>query len=472
MNSYEQLSGPERKRLFEAGEVLKTNSDLLSVVQERIGAKELPPSGDSRSAEREWPAPLAPQALYGAAGELVRAILPHTEADPAALLFQFLAGFGNLVGRNPHTIVDGARHGSNLFAAVVGVSSKGRKGTAWSHIRRQLELVDHGWTAERVQSGLSSGEGLVWGVRDAIEKQEPIREHGRIVEYQTLIADQGVADKRLMIIEQELAATLRVMARDGSTLSTTIRQAWDTGDLRILTKCNPAQATGAHVSIVGHITRDELRRFLNSTEMANGFANRFLWVCAKRSKLLPEGGNIQAVDFQPVVQKLIAAVQFSRDVGEVKRDCDAREIWREVYPMLSEGKPGLLGTVTGRSEAQVLRLSLLYALLDCSHTISPSHMLAALAAWDYCEASARFIFGDLTGDPIADRILGALRSQPDGLSRTGIRDLFGRNQHEPAIGAALAALEERGLARRDMLPTNGRPIESWTAVLPDTTKTT
>jgi hypothetical protein len=62
-------------------------------------------------------------------------------------------------------------------------------------------------------------------------------------------------------------------------------------------------------------------------------------------------------------------------------------------------------------------LSLLYALLDGAKVISTPHMLAALAAWDYCEASAQFIFGDSLGYPEADRILAALRTDTQGLSR-------------------------------------------------------
>jgi len=259
------------------------------------------------------------------------------------------------------------------------------------------------------------------------------------------------------------------MARDGSTLSTTIRQAWDTGDLRVLTKNSPARATGAHISIIGHITRDELLRFLTSTDTANGFANRFLWICSKRSKLLPEGGDIQSVDLTPLTRRLAELVSNARGARELRRDSGAKEIWRSVYEALSEGKPGLLGSVTGRSEPQVLRLALVYALLDGTNVISTTHMLAALAAWEYCEASARFIFGDSLGYPEADRILTALRGNPQGLTRTEVRDLFGRNQNESVIQAALTALEERGLAGKQQQQTGGRPAERWIAVTPTTT---
>ena len=36
-------------------------------------------------------------------------------------------------------------------------------------------------------------------------------------------------------------------------------------------------------------------------------------------------------------------------------------------------------------------------------------MAAALALWAYCEASARFVFGEALGDPVADVILGLLK---------------------------------------------------------------
>ncbi len=57
----------------------------------------------------------------------------------------------------------------------------------------------------------------------------------------------------------------------------------------------------------------------------------------------------------------------------------------------------------------MLRLSLLYALLDCSSTIRVEHLQAALAVWDYCEVSVRYIFGTKTGNPVADRIIEAVR---------------------------------------------------------------
>lgn len=415
----------------------------------------------------QWPDPLVKESFYGIAGELVRLIEPHSEADPAALLVQFLVCFGSLIGRRAHFMAEADKHYTNLFAVIVGQTAKGRKGTSLGQIRRPLAYTDATWSDGRVMGGLSSGEGLIWAVRDEIKERSPIKEKGRIVGYEDVISDAGEADKRLLVVEPEFARVLQVIERESNTLSAIMRQAWDTGNLRILTKKQAARATEAHISIIGHITRDELRRLLTDTAAGNGFANRILWVCARRSKVLPDGGALDTVDFAPIIQRIKDAVSFASSVDEMRRDGKAREIWHAVYPELSEGKPGLLGTVTSRAESQVMRLACIFALLDCSDVIRAEHMMAALAVWKYCENSARFIFGDSLGDATADEVLRALRQRAGGMTRNDIREHFSRNKSSAEIGRALAVLQEHGLANmvRDPAPEGqGRSAERWIAL--------
>lgn len=412
-----------------------------------------------------WPE-LSEGALYSLAGEIVRTIDPHTEADPAAVLIQTLAAFGNCIGRSAHFVAEADRHYLNLFAVLVGATSKGRKGTSWGQVRRLFERIDEQWAAKCTGGGLSSGEGLIWSVRDPLEKKEPIKEKGRITDYQTVIADEGVEDKRALILEAEFASVLRVMGREGNTLSATIRQAWDTGNLQVKTRNNPNRATSAHISIVGHITKDELKRNLDETETANGFANRFLWGVVRRNRILPEGGALSDAELNPLVTRIHEAYIFARGVGEMKRDEEARNLWYQIYPELSEGHAGLFGAVTSRAEAQTMRLACLYALLDSKSVVERVHLEAALALWQYCEASARYIFGAATGDRIADELLLALQEAgSDGLTRTRIRDLFNR-RHSGAIDAALTVLSETGRARFENEPTGGRPVTRWFAIIP------
>ncbi|HXX75852.1 MAG TPA: DUF3987 domain-containing protein [Nitrospiraceae bacterium] len=447
----------------------RVQEHFLNGLETMIPPTEEPVSMDDRREQESWPV-LDPLAIRGVLGELVRAIEPHSEADPAALLIQAMAAYGSVLNRGPHFRAEADVHHMNLFAALVGETSKGRKGTSWGHIRRVFSVIDAEWTSTRVLNGLSSGEGLIWAVRDEITKDEPIRERGRPTgEYQTVIVDRGIGDKRLMVLESEFASTLRVMGRDGNTLSAVIRQAWDSGDLRTMAKNAPACATGAHISLVVHITKDELCRLIEANEASNGFCNRFLWLCVTRSKILPEGGHFDESAIAPLLQQLHRAVQFGRAGGELTRSETARVMWRQVYPELSEGKPGLLGAVISRAEAQVMRLACLYALQDMSYVVQPEHLTAALALWEYCEASARYIFGQRLGDPIADELLSALRRHPQGMTRTEIRDWFGRNRKAYEINRGLALLAKQGFARMEESPSGGRQIERWFAVSRATT---
>ena len=272
------------------------------------------PAAPHVSVDAEWPAQLQPEAFHGLAGDLVETLYPHTEADRAALLVQFLIAFGNVIGRVPYFTVGADGHFSNEFGVLVGASSKGRKGSSWSTIEHVLGMADAEWLNACVQTGLSSGESLIWAVRDQIDGTEPIRagKEKRVTEYRTVIKDHGVSDKRLMVVEPEFASPLRVSERDGNTLWPLIRQSWDTGRLRVLTKSSPARATGAHISIIGHVTKDELLKYLTDTEAGNGFANRFLWVAVRRSKLLPDGGSLHTVNFAPLIGRLTDALGFAQ----------------------------------------------------------------------------------------------------------------------------------------------------------------
>lgn len=398
-----------------------------------------------------WPGALEDAAFYGVLGDVVRAVEPHSEADPAALLIQALVLFGNIVGASPHCYAGGARHQVNLFAALVGLSSKGRKGTAYNSIATPFRQVDPTLDdPERVGSGLSSGEGLIWSVRDAILKGREI-------------VDPGVEDKRKLIVEGEFASVLKQLGREGNILSAIIRQAWDSGTLGTMTKTNQAKATGAHISIIGHVTKDELLRYLTATESGNGFGNRILWTCVRRSKFLPEGGELHLVDLSAVVNRLRSAVEFARRAGEVRRGPEARALWADVYPDLSEAPLGMFGAMTSRAEAQVLRLASIYALADCSDVVQVVHLRAALAVWLYCRDSAQFLFGSSIGDPVADEVALALqRAGADGMTRTEIRDYFGRNKNSADLGRALTLLQEHGRAhRQEDRSKPGRPVERW-----------
>jgi hypothetical protein len=400
-------------------------------------------AGDSEESAKhppdpEWPT-MDKAAYYGLAGEIVSAIGPYTEGDPVAVLLQTLAIFASLVGPRPHVQVQSDRHPARIFVALVGQTSKGRKGTSFSTPREIGRRCDPTWAEDRIRTGLSSGEGLIFHVRDGDNEK-----------------DTGVTDKRLLAIEPEFSVMLRIMSRDGNSLSGVLRQAWDSGDLSTLTRNNPLKATDAHLTLIGHTSAEELVRNLDQTEKANGFANRILWACVRRSKMLPDGESFPEAELQRLSERLRDAVTFARSCDTIKRDPLAAETWRKVYPVLSEGRPGLSGAVCNRSEAQTLRLSLIYALIDKSTAIRVPHLEAALAIWEYCERSVLYLFGDRTGDPVADRIIDELRSHGE-LTRDDVVNLFNRHRTNE-VDRALSMLERIGRVQKDQRATGGRPV--------------
>jgi hypothetical protein len=407
-----------------------------------------------------WPVP-SPEAFYGLAGDVVRLIEPHSESDPMAVLSMFLAGFGNIIGPAAHFSAEAKNHPARVWPVLVGETAKGRKGSAWSNVKLILGRVDEHWMRECAKSGLSSGEGLIWAVRDPSTKKKTKKDGAEEV-----VMDDGVADKRLLTVEEEYSAVLKVADRQGNTVSDMLRRAWDDGNLATMTKNSPAKATGAHVTVIGHITKADLMKHLSQSDALNGFGNRFLFVAVKRSKPLPEGGALHTENLAPLVDRLKRAVDFARKSTLLVRTDAARELWAKVYRELSAGGHGLVGALTGRAEAQTMRLALLFALLDCRSEIDVPHLRAALAVWDYCERSARYIFGDSLGDKTADRILEELRAnRKAGLTREQIRELFKGNVASGKIKAAFDELARLGLAysTKEPSPRPGRPTTIWRA---------
>ena len=388
-----------------------------------------------------WPAPPADAAFAGLAGEIVDVLAPSTEADPTAILVQLLVAAGSALGRHPHYRVGAARHGTNEFAILVGPSGSGRKGSSWDAVGAVVATVDEAFVTDRVAGGLSSGEGLIYHVRDG--------QHG------------PPCDPRLLVIEPEFASVLKTSSREVNTLSPVLRNAWDGRVLQVITKHDPVRASGAHVSIIGHITADELLRYVSGLEMANGFINRFLIIAVRRVRLLPEGGEPDQAALAPLLARLQDALRRAATPKALGFDAQARTLWWDTYSHLSAPRPGLLAAVLGRPEAHVVRLALIYALLDGQDAIGIGHLKGALALWDYTARSAAYVFADSLGDRVADEIWRAICDHDSPITRSQIRDLFERNKTKTQIDAALGALVAAGRIERRTLPGRGRPVEVW-----------
>lgn len=371
---------------------------------------------------REWPQEMASDAFIGLPGDFVRLVAPNTEADPVALLGNFLVGTGVLFGREAYAVADGSRHYPVESLLVAGQTGSGRKGTATGRVMPVLEAVEETFSSH-VLSGLSSGEGLIKGISPA---EDAIVLPGEV--------------RRFLALLPEFASLLTVMKREGNTLSGILREAWDCRRLRVLTRKEPLDVDGVNLSIIAHVTPEELLNNLTATDRCNGFANRFLILLVRRSKLLPEGGG--EVNLSPIVTRLCAAVEAAKGRGLIARDGAARSLWANEYEKITRTRDGIRGALCGRAEAHVLRLSLLYALLDSANAIRPEHLTAALSFWEFCERSIEHLFGGATGDVDGQRILNALADGPMGM--TDLFRLFANHRSREWIEAKMGMLVRAG----------------------------
>ncbi|WP_303193039.1 hypothetical protein [uncultured Desulfovibrio sp.] len=426
-----------------------------------------PPAPDTDDLTlKEWPR-FSWDACPGLLGDFVRLATRNSEADPAAVCVTALVRFGAEVysyggssGLGPHFYIGETIHPPRLFAVICGNSSKARKGTSRHPVTKLFgrehcqpsDLKGWGVALPARESGgpLSTGEGLAHHVRDESDEErerhqrqnpnEPIREKG---------------DKRLIILDEEFASGLACTKREGNTLSMGIRCFWDSGDYAPLTKNNPVTVRGAHISILTHITMQELAVCLGEVQAVNGFGNRFLWVCARRSKLVPLPSRMPDAELAPLQRELWRLVGLAQRRGTMTMTPPAVALWESLYTELSQEHSGLAGSIINRAEAQTLRLALIYALLDGAEQIAENHLHAALAMWNYAQESALYIFGDRVADPLEEKVLEALKAGP--LTATELSAALNRHVPRERLQPLLQQLEGQQRISIQKQKNAGRP---------------
>jgi len=402
--------------------------------------------------EKKWPSPPSNEVFSGLAGEIVNMIIPNSEVDPVAILLNFLIAFGSVIGRKPHFVVGATIHHMNEFGIIVGKTSKARKGMAWDYIERLFREIDPTW---KHPSGLSSGEGIINYVRDPIVKSKLNKKTGKVEE---LIEDEGVSDKRVLFIESEFGRILSVKNRENATLSYILQDSWDGKNLATITK-NLLQATEPHVSVLAHVTLDELIRRLHESEAYSGFGNRFTLICVQRIKVVPNP-RINELEFGAMVQKVQQVVDFASTVDEIRRSPEAEKFWDDWYTANSlKESVGIIGAISDRDEAHVLRYSCLYALADMKRVVEIPHIKSAISLWEYSERSIAHIFQHTTGNPLADNIYQLLLEEPR--TRDQIINYYQRHKTSAQISTALDQLKSLGKADFIKETTGGRPVEKW-----------
>jgi hypothetical protein len=395
------------------------------------------------------PPVLGEAAYHGPIGNFLHRLAPYTEATDAGVLAQLLPAIGTIIGPGPR--IHGTKQPARVNSVLVGPTSTGRKGTALDPVDELMMLVCSDFWREQRVNGLSTGEGVVEKVADKKTTDEEGNE--------TIIP----VEKRLCVVEEEFSKVLAQIRRDGNILSQILRESYDSGNLAVLTRHNPLQALGAHIAIIGHITPEELHDRFNHIEMANGFGNRFLWFAVKSDKVLTNCQPIPEAVYRELIQHVWRV--NNSPAQHVPLAAPAMGRWEVIYPSLREDRPGMTGHLLARGSSLVLRLALLYYLLDpplkgVSKGVSPVHLDAAMAVWTYCEESVQMLFKTKSGTLLGDKVLALLSSGP--MTKDKLNDHLSPKQKEE-IDKVLANLE----AARQIVKTTekkggpGRPATCW-----------
>jgi hypothetical protein len=414
------------------------------------------PSGD-------FPAPARKEAFYGIAGKIVKIATDNSELRPEAVLAQFLTAFGNMLGRGLYKYQE-SRHGTNINVGIIGTTADGAKGGSWRTVKNLIRSVGPNYS-ERISGGHQSGEAIIEDICDEVQ--------GKNSEGETITITPEQPDKRLLLVEEELSRIFRVQGRGGSIITHILRQCYDSPDvLAAKSRQSQLKSTGAHVSLIGHITPEELKSSMNNVEVYNGFANRIIWIASERTQDIPEPKWVRWDTEQAGIVCELRSVltAFAKKTEwEFNFSDEGREEWIKAYYAFnaaSRGKSGLMGALLARAKPNVLRLSLIYAALDRCDKIEPEHIAAARAVWDYSVESARWGFGNNSGNRIADVILSALkRAKGKGLTKTYIaNDVLRKGTGGGEIDDALSALKQNGQADFRVEKGKGRPSVSWFAI--------
>src|SRR5438045_9614406 len=102
------------------------------------------------------------EAFTGLAGDIVRAVAPHTESDPVGLLLSAHVFFGNCIGRGPHCKVEAPEHGTTPFVGKVCDSSQAGRWTGEDRVLAFDRRGNDGLSGRRLTAALRGGDRCIW----------------------------------------------------------------------------------------------------------------------------------------------------------------------------------------------------------------------------------------------------------------------------------------------------------------------
>ena len=401
-------------------------------------------------------APVAPRCemFLGPIGDLTRVVAPHVPWDPVALHVQLVVALGNYLGFAPHIPEGATLRRPNLFLALVGGTGSG-KGSSFAWAEWVLRHLDDRYLVDRTTTAVGSGQGLLAKITDTVFTLNAAGDE--------VVAIEGSDDKRVLYVEEELGQLFtRMLAQDG--IEKMITKAWDSGLLETTTKKESMRCEQPHVSIIGHITPDELFDRLEHRLVDNGFSNRWLYMLIKPTQvkfLEPRPEDVpDLAEACAILTGTIRSFSSSYDGQPFHLTSQAHDLFAATARhMADRHDTGAMAKQTARWRSTIFKFAMIYAAAEGTTAISDSHFLAARATYAYATRSARAFFGSMSGNENVDRFLSMWRA--DGyrnVTLTDITEMFSRNLTAVKRNAMLDRLRRDGLiAVETRVSSGGRP---------------
>jgi hypothetical protein len=392
---------------------------------------------------------LREEAYYGPLGVITKKPEPFVECSSAPILMQLIAGIGNMFGKvhYAHVGTSGIQH-TNIYVAIVGDSSSGKKG-ALESAKWILSQIDKHWVTNCFRpNSIASGQGMLWHLRETNNK------------------DKGVTDKRTVFVEEEFGKVFKLATIKGNTITETIKTLYDSPDVHHhSTRKDAFTITHAHVSLIVHITDFELKLITPGVDLINGYINRFHWALNELVQYLPNPPIPDPQIFEKEVDQLKKATgmltknkafqlieNLQPESFLMQRTSEADKLWEGMYEELR--KPGtghpVIQALLGRGAANTLRTSMIYALCDGSSTIKTVHVKAAKAVWEYSVQGVKYMWESSTLRRKEVTALEAIAASGEkGISTTELYHVFAKNITKEELDTVLAGLLERSFIQRE-----------------------
>lgn len=389
-------------------------------------------------------------AFWGLLDDMANVATANTEANKIAVAVNTMAMLAAVLGREDITYPFGdSQTDIRPSFLIIGATGVG-KGISENLPRRVFDKADQilrdknpvpHMSLNIHNGGLSSGEGIAHAIRDPSDQKD---KDGNLI-------DEGVIDKRLLVIEPEFSNVLAHCKRDGNTLSSVIRNLHDGIDIKPLTKSNKTKASRPHVVIVGHITPCELLDKISKTDIANGFLNRFMMLHIRLEKLVAAPTRTEEQYVNGLADDVVRIIQFIRlGVTMTEAPCFT-EYFEKEYPKLRQPKvSGVIQTLFARAPQYARMLAMMFALMDTKTRIEKTHLQAAIYWLEYWKNSIAYIFQEEAKERelertqvLADKVHVAIREiykQKGRCSQTDISDYFNRNKTKKELRGAIEYL--------------------------------